>query len=336
MLINPERYEKIKNYLNSLYEELDFLMPRLSLKFDLLAEFKWSVVLNYLLLKVLGGNPISQFLEEKMGDSLLNYKIIAVNKLNNENNRLVRSLPPSFSDFYFSFFEQYKVNPYVMRQNLQFFRTDLELKILFYLFGGKPIIYENKLVDITGALYFTKNDFKRTTETSEKKMELLETHLNYEPNGAFYPIAANFENHWVAINKIEGNKISFNDPATGKQRWGKISKRIPESYRFYFFEYDPKKIEIVKPKYITYIKSELNKELENLTGFTESLVSEVEQDFDLEQELKEEGLKEKFDKEKKEESTQEKGRLEIPKSGDQLMKDLKKKVRESFSDYSKL
>ncbi|MGV9173935.1 MAG: hypothetical protein ACOC44_07630 [Promethearchaeia archaeon] len=330
MLINPERYPRIKHYLNSLYEKINFLVPRLSLKFDLLEEYKWSIVLNYMLLKVLGGNPLSEFLEEKMGDNLYNYKIISVNKLKNKRNRIVRTLPASFNDLYFSFFENYKVNPYVMRQNLQFFRTDLELKILFYLFGGKPIQYNNNLVDITGALYFERKDFKFKSDMAEKKLELLENHLTNDSNGLYYPIAANFESHWVAINSVKGNRISFNDPATGKKRWGKISKRIPASYRFYFFEYDPNSIEFLKSKYKNFINSEIEDELDNVKSFTESLTSGIEQDLLLDQVASKPEQKPISIEEDKE----EKQSPQKPKSGSEFMKELKKRVKDSFSDYS--
>ncbi|MFO8018919.1 MAG: hypothetical protein R6U96_09810 [Promethearchaeia archaeon] len=267
-----------------------------------------------------------------MGDTYVNYKIVSTNKLNNENNNIVRSLPSSFSNLYFSFFESYKVNPYIMRQNLQFFRTDLELKVLFYLFGGKPVQYNNELVDITGGLYFERKDFKFRTDTAEKKLGLIEKHLNRDSERLHFPIAANFENHWVAINSIEGDRISFNDPAVGKKRWGKISKRIPESYRFYFFKYNPESIELFKPKYQTYINSEVEEELRKVKTFTKRLVSPADQELELDQDI----IPDKVMNDEGVENEEEIEEPELPKTGDAFMKDLKKRVKESFTDYSDL
>ena len=50
MLINPEKNLKFKEFLNTLYSKIQFLKKENS------QEFKWTVVLDYILLKYVGNN----------------------------------------------------------------------------------------------------------------------------------------------------------------------------------------------------------------------------------------------------------------------------------------
>ena len=67
MLINPERNVGFKIFLNDMYGKINFLMKQTR------EEFRWSVVMDYVLLKSLGNNILNQFLKRKIPESVEYY-----------------------------------------------------------------------------------------------------------------------------------------------------------------------------------------------------------------------------------------------------------------------
>ncbi len=334
MLINPEKNTEFKKFLDELYEKIDFLLPRLTQKRHIfLDEFKWAIATDYILLKSLGENELSKYLYEKDPSLWDEFKYHSDFKLNDESSRELRRLTPTFKELYYSFFENFLINPYVFRNSLFTMRIDRELKILFNLFGGKFLPQEQEIWDGTGALYFMKKDFKTDSEDFNKKIEILQNHLENKEFDEFGCIALNIGHHWVAVNSINEDLVSFNDPNTGGKGKIKINKKIPEHYRFYFFSYNPETAIILDEKIKKFLDVEIEKELHQIQEFTRGLVEKIEREPDFislrkrsSQEIKEPLIKN---------GLAEKPPLE-PKPKENVMDRIKKKIRDSFSDYSKL
>ncbi|MHA1439327.1 MAG: hypothetical protein ACTSPD_17285 [Promethearchaeota archaeon] len=334
MLINPESNLEIKNFLDHAYEHINFLIPRLSLKQNLLDEYKWSVVLVYLLLKCLGDNTLSSNLYDVAPELYDEFRPNLVFNLENDNNKEIRRLPETFKEFYFSFFKEFLVNPYILRRSLYTMRIDRELKILFTLFGGTFIPQEQEIWDGTGALYFSKEDFKSKTNKYKEKLKILEKHLQNSDNKIIPAIIMNLGFHWVAVSSIseKSNTILFNDPATGKTIKVKIGKRFPESCRFYLFNYNPESALILKKEIKEFLNNEFEKELNQVREFTKRLVK----DFESPEKISEQLITIKNTKTESVQYSQEVKDQAKPLTGKDLMSKIKSKIREQFSDYSKL
>ncbi len=337
MLINPEENSSFKQFLSNFYAKIHFLVPKLSI--SLRNELGWAVALNYLLLKSLGRNDFNDHLNRSL-DIFEFYSITTQNILQSGNKKELKQLPELFSELFFSFFENFLINPYVFSKSLFMMRTDLDLKILFSLFGGVFFPQEQESADGTGALYFTKNDFK--IKIVDHKLSILKTHLLNSKNDNIPCIALNLSAHWVAVNSVDDKKVYFNDPSSGRTNKIKINKHIPERYRFYLFSYDPKKAIVLREEIKEFLNSEVEKELNQVKKFTRTLLENVDDLKRLAVEQIEEEITEKNivvvkQGEKLEiPSSKEKDLLPEPLSGENIMDRIRKKIRESFSDYSKI
>ena len=281
MLINPEKNEKFQIFLDDLYEEIEFLIPKLSYKFRLKNEYKWSVVLDYLLLKSLGDNILNDYLTNifpEFYEYYEDYINLTLNSLQIKKTRKIKRLPPRFKDFYNSFFDNYLVNPYIIEKNLFTMRIDMDLKVLFTLFGGKFLPQKLEFSNGKGAICFTKNDFRLGSNIFEEKFLLIKGHLQENESDNFNCIALNVGHHWTAVNFIEDNIIYVNDPATGKNKKVKINKRIPQRYSFYFFEYNPESAIVCNESSKEFLLSETEKELKQIKNFLRRLVDKFEED----------------------------------------------------------
>jgi len=341
MLINPEENIKFKEILNELYEKCEFLVPVLSLKARMLDEYKWSIVLDYLLIKSLGENILNSYLIERIPEYFDVFVAFTLPALQDPENKVVKRLPEAFKDIYFSFFEDYLINPYILRKSLFTMRTAADLNILFTLFGGEFFPQEQEIYDGTGSLYFTKKDFQPGSNMSKKKIEILNTHLQNNENEGINVIALNLGHHWVAINSINDTLISFNDPNSGRTGKLRINKRTPDRYRFYLYNYKIESALILKKHIKAFLIFEIEDEQENLEIFATQLFKTIEEqpevaaiNLALESESEEreiqssEKLETSIDSEKKEPIK--------PLSGERFMERIRKKIREQFSDYSKL
>ncbi|MGQ4872881.1 MAG: hypothetical protein ACP6IY_02295 [Promethearchaeia archaeon] len=277
MLIDPEKNKEFKNFLNFTYKEIEFLLPKFSLHRNLRDEFKWSAVLTYFLLKTLGTNILQDYVSKglsKIYESYDNYKVLIETNLSNPHNKIYRHYPEVFQDFYNSFFDTYLVNPYILEFYLYQLRTALELKVLFILFGGKFLPQKLEFSNGKGALCFNKNDFKGNSMTYLEKINIIEEHLKSKDN-EISCIAVNLGMHWTALNSIKDNSIILNDPASGRTKRIKINKRVPSTYSFYLFKYNPRSAYILKNEVREFIEEETEKELKNLKKFLKSLTEVI-------------------------------------------------------------
>jgi len=238
MLINPEKNLHFKKVLNSIYSKIRFL------KKEKKPEFKWSVVLDYILLKSVGKNILRKYLYRKIPNIVEYYMPIIHFDVKNEgfsNNNLV--------------------SRYVLRKSLFTMRTDADLKILFYLFGGRFYPQEQEISDGTGGLYFTKRDFEGEHQHYKTKLNIMKDHLQQKKHNQIPSIALNMGHHWVAIQDVEvqNDLLVINNPLGGRHTY-QIRNSIPDYYRFYLFDYNPEKSFILSLETEFFLNSEIVKE----------------------------------------------------------------------------
>lgn len=209
MLINPEKNLHLRTFLNDFYEKIKFLKKK---QID---EFKWSVVIDYLILKSISNQDLKNYIHSKDPDIVEYYFPIKLYELN------------SYLFTHFGLFTKK-----VFNYHLHKWKTNNDLKILFYLFGGTYYPQPQKIPDGTGSLYFEKND------NSETKLDVVKDHLKKSNDNETFCIALNIRSfHWVAVNSVlVDNNILINDPSGGqiKLRVDHLSSQ----YRFYFFSFD--------------------------------------------------------------------------------------------------
>ena len=223
MLINPEKNTEFKAFLDNTYEKISFLNKQTR------KEFKWSVVIDYILLKSIGNNLLKNFLNEKIPDIVNYYMPIIHFKLKDKK-----------------FSNTNVVTRRILKISLHTMREDTDLKILFNLFGGRYFPQEQETYDPTRALYFTSKDFFTNDSGFKHKLALMQNHVKSEKNANIPCIALNFGYHWVAVNSIEGDTIEINNPLGTSPSRKQIARGIPETYRFYLFNYNPKLSFILK------------------------------------------------------------------------------------------
>ena len=221
MLINPERNLQLRMFLDKLYENIKFLKKKQK------DEFKWSIAVDYLLIKAVFSSALRDYLSSKDSDIV---------------------------DFYFPI-KRYELKDYllihhglvnkkVFNYHLHKWKTNNDLKILFYLFGGKFHAQPQEYPDGTGSFYFEEGDDKVS------KIEAVREHLSKSSEFETYCIALNIGSyHWVAVSSIlNDNSISINDPSGGRNFL--TIKRLSSKFRFYFFSYDLRESIILNSKVV--------------------------------------------------------------------------------------
>ena len=238
MLINPEKHFGYKWFFDNLFYKIRFF------KRQKCAEYRSSVVLDYLLLKSLGDNILRSFLRNQIPDIVDYYMPI---------------IPFQLKDTRFS--QNNLVSPHILRNSLYTMRTDADLKIYFSLFGGSFQAQEQETADGTGGLYFTKNDFKDGKAGYKAKIRIMKEHLKGEESSKIPCIALNVGHHWVAIQGIKDsdNVLIINNPLGGRQQ-RRITRSTPEHHRFYLFHHDPMNAFVLSKSVEGFLSSEIARE----------------------------------------------------------------------------
>ena len=275
MLINPEEHSSYKTSLDDLFSDISFLTYSFKDHYLIYDEFRWAIALDYLLLKSLGENDLKTFLEEELKDIYLNYKPIFEFKLQDTTSSDIKRLPETFLDLYHSFFENNLVNPFILRRSLFMMRTNVDLKILFSLFGGSFVFNEKFNTDGTGAIDFIKEEKK--TEIYEEKLDFLRTHLENPENDQRNCIALNVGSHWVAVGHMDEKYLTIHNPNSRKPRKISIKRSIPSNFRFYLFTITRDESIIFKERFKSFLMRESEKEQENLQDFLEILIESVKE-----------------------------------------------------------
>jgi hypothetical protein len=235
MLINPDENRALKSFLFNFFDNIKFLTTKIKKSHTRLREFKWALVLNYILIKILGNNCLSTFLHEKYTDECENYKIIGRFELRKNIKRKLKYSPEIEAQTISLFFQHHLITPLVFLSNLYEMRTNLDLKMLFALFGGDAVINHKFNEDGTGAIFFEKAD-----SLKGEKIIFLKTHLQNKEEKGNRCIALNSGFHWKPLRSIE-------------------SLSYFSSNRFYLFKYDMTKAYIMSSKVHKFLKSEIQK-----------------------------------------------------------------------------
>ncbi len=237
MMINPESNV---NYKIILGEISNYISTN---KNQLKEELKWAYSLSYILLKCIGSNILNAYILKQNESLVHDYMPIIIHEFKEPTLQM-----------------ENRINSKMLQIFAQTMRTDADLKILFYLFGGAFFPQQQEYPDGTGSLYFTKNDFKNDNRKYEKKIKILWSHLNAKYYNKIPSLTLNRGFHWVAINSINSEyTFTINDPLGGRYEWN-VSPRISDSYRFYLFTHDPKNAFILSSQFKKFIISELEKE----------------------------------------------------------------------------
>ncbi|MBD3339455.1 MAG: hypothetical protein GF353_10120 [Candidatus Lokiarchaeota archaeon] len=159
-----------------------------------------------------------------------------------------------------SFSKTNLVTRQIIKNYLYQMRTDIDLKILFKLFGGRFFPQNQEIYDGTGGLYFTEKDFKGDRDGFKAKISILSNHL-YRNNFKTPCIALNKEHHWVAIQEVKKKEeiIVINNPL-GFRSHIQLNKNIPESYRFYLFDHNQDNAFILINDVVNFLNREIKRE----------------------------------------------------------------------------
>lgn len=208
MLINPEKNLQVRKFLNDFYQNIKFLKKK---QID---EFKWAVVVDYLILKSVFNPDLKNFIYSKDPDIVEYYFPIKLYELKN-----------------YWFANYGLISKTLFNYHLHKWKTNNDLKMLFYLFGGTYYPQPQQFPDGTGSLYFDKDD------TELKKNRLIE-HLKKSNRNETSCIALNIRSfHWVAVNSvIDNNTLLINNPSGGQNTLR--FDQLDSQYRFYLFSYD--------------------------------------------------------------------------------------------------
>jgi len=244
MLINPDKHTDYKRVLFNLYDEIDFITKQIKNFHKRLDEYKWAISLNYLLLKVLGENRLSKFLRGEYSDEFENYKLVSLFELKKNLKKKLRRLSDSQRQKAISFFDNFLINPLVFTANLYEMRTNLDLKMLFSLFGGESITIPQYNKDGTGAIFFERSDFQGDSSVAEEKIKLLKDHLRNTSDSQIHCITLNRGYHWTPVRSLDNLS----------------TRHVSSSYRYYLYKYNPDKAYILKPEVSEFLKSEIKKE----------------------------------------------------------------------------
>ena len=234
MLINPEKNLKFRKILERIYEKIKFLMKSNQ------NEFKWSITITYLLLRSMGSNLIRDYLLEKNPEIVDYYMPIVHYKIRDNK-----------------FYDTNKITKRILKNHLHTMREDPDFKILFYLFGGDFYPQEQEIWDGTGALYFIRNDFEQEGLNYRKKLRILDDHLKTRKDGKRNCIALNLGFHWVAVNSIDNGTLQLHNSLSRTPTIIEITRKIPESYRFYLFSYNEQEAFILKNEILEFLDIKL-------------------------------------------------------------------------------
>lgn len=234
MLINPPKNEVFKNILNEFYSHLQFLNKQSK------EEFQWTIVINYLLLKSLGNNILTDYLKSRDSDLVDYYMPIMHYDLSDDK-----------------FSKTNHVKQRLFNRYLYTMKTDRDLSILFYLFGGTYHPQQQEISDSTRSLYFSRTDFDKK-EKLIKKINIIKKHMNLRFDTPC--IALNVGYHWVAVDSIEDNVLIIHNPLSRSVQKLKLEQHVPESYRFYLYTYNPKDAFILKKNVKDFLLSIIEKD----------------------------------------------------------------------------
>ena len=229
MLLDVPKNPEIKDFLNEGWHNLAELFKEVTYKRD---EFYWAIFLQYILLKSVG------YTEDNEKESIYSFFMNRIeyvfedqrimNKFNQEAYRkeLLNRKKLDEAYLFLHYIEGHDyITPYLLMRNIHTMKTDIELKILAEIFNYEFVYQESE--DMTGALYFTKNQLKKpNNEDVQKNWENLEKWAN-NPDAI---ILYGKYHHWLAIRGVyrlfQLEELSIDKDSLPANEKAEIEKRL--------------------------------------------------------------------------------------------------------------
>ena len=246
MLLNPPKNPEIEVFLNKTWEILTPLLEEFAEKE---IEYKWALVLQYILLKVQGNSEDSDKNElHEIFRTRMEYNYddqCYINLFTQQQKRTALLDKDQEKEAYLCLhYEEGEdlLTPFQILENLSDMKTDMELKILANIFNFE-FDYQKFSHDITGAVVFLPKELKgkHIKENTKKKWRILEKKMENEDTIMFYgrvhhwmPIRGFYlklKNHWNARSMF----FNINDPLTKRSVDFNI-KDITSHDRFLIFK----------------------------------------------------------------------------------------------------
>lgn len=265
MLLDPIKENKdLAEFIDTVWEGVKtFLMAKKITK----KEFKWSYALQYLLQKALHKNVISNYLRKNIEyfdddfiphvkEHLMELKQAHINR---EEVQIV--------EMYDSFFKNGLNNHFIVQEHLGRMKTNVELRILFELFGYEfiPHYYGQP----TMALWFSQEEIKSLDDSVSEKAKILKTEFE---RGSKVMWGQSY--HWLAVTDIQisekGYEIIVNDPLIGQKLKIKLQSLTSDD-QLYFYKKKNVDMKPIWKSFVDYLEKEFEKERKVLENFKKEL-----------------------------------------------------------------
>ncbi|MHA1253691.1 MAG: hypothetical protein ACTSRP_27235, partial [Candidatus Helarchaeota archaeon] len=206
---------------------LDDICRLIGVSVEFNRELNWQLACGYLLLKMSYNRLLSWHLRNEFKEEFSHFKIILKNQIYQKLELYEKKQDRKMVSALNLFLKHRIIRKNTLKAYLDDMKTNLELKMLAYLFGGR-FIPNNNSNDGTGCYVFknkNKKDVKKIDEMITDGLML----------GLY--------NHWMPVKNIykdENNNfvLAVNDPLGNKKSIPFNS--ITQDYRFYHYKFDPK------------------------------------------------------------------------------------------------
>ncbi len=188
----------------------------------------WQLAEAYLLMKMCFNRSLAYYLRNNFHEEYRHFKIILLQQLEDRLNAyLVLKEHAKVADIRL-FLKKGLVRKTAFYEYLFEMKTNLELKMLAFFYGGQQILFPSP--DGTGCLFLNGKD-------DDEKLKILYQHV---PNGIIIGLGY----HWLAVQgmeEISKNQYNFiiHDPTGEKHTVS--SETIESNFRFYAFQFDAAK-----------------------------------------------------------------------------------------------
>ena len=188
----------------------------------------WQLAEGYLLMKMCFNRSLAYHLRKTFQDEYAIFKMILLQQLEDRMNAfLLVNDSQKVSDI------KLYLTKGIIRKNAFYeylfeMKTNLELKMLAYFYGGESLAFPS--TDGTGALWLDGKDNK-------KKLHTLYQHV---PDGLLIGLGY----HWLAVQgmeEIKKNQYDFHIHDPKGERRTVSSNKIEVNFRFYAFKFDATK-----------------------------------------------------------------------------------------------
>ncbi|MHA1359559.1 MAG: hypothetical protein ACTSRC_15695 [Candidatus Helarchaeota archaeon] len=188
----------------------------------------WQLAEAYLLMKFCFNRTLKYYLRKRFGDEYYYFRAILFQQLEDRKNTMLALNNRKAVSAIQLFLRRGIVQKAALYEYLFEMKTNLELKMLAYFFGGEQVLYPSP--DGTGCIYLDGTDNK-------KKLQILYQQV---PDGILIGLGY----HWLAVQGMEEikknkYKIIYHDPKGLKKAVS--SDKIEKHFRFYMFKFDMEK-----------------------------------------------------------------------------------------------